>query len=351
MLQLRIFRLNAGLSNRRAPESARTDRLCARFSRSVSGFCSTGTLVSHWGARFAFWTLLVAICIGAGCDGGASGHQLTVRELRHWLLPPDGARVPAPRAVHAAKNGELYVLDNAGRVLVFDSQGKLRREWRMPEYSIGKPEKICLLRDGRLAVADTHYHRVVFFDSQGKVVGMLGTFGRGPSQFIYPVALAQDDQDNLYVCEYGDNDRVQKFSPRGEFLTQFGSFGTQPGQFMRPSGIVWHDHKIYVVDAFNNRIQHFSDSGEYLGIFGNSAESDLNYPYDLTRSPAGDFFVVEYGAGRISKFNQHGQLQGRTGGNGDGVKQLSTPWGISVDEHSRIWVADTGNRRIVEWQL
>lgn len=294
-------------------------------------------------------TLCVACC--TGCDGLASGQQLRVREMRHWMLPSAGTRVPAPRAVHAARNGELYVLDNAGRVLVFDAQGKVLRQWWMPEYSVGKPEKICLLRDGRLAVADTHYHRVVFFDTQGRVVGMLGRFGRGPGEFVYPVALAQDDHDNLYVCEYGDNDRVQKFSPQGEFLLQFGSFGTQPGQFMRPSGIVWHDSKIYVVDAFNNRIQHFADSGAYLGVFGNSDQAELNYPYDLTRAPTGDFYVVEYGAGRISKFSPQGQLVGRTGGSGHGARQLDTPWGISVDTRSRIWVADTGNRRIVEWQL
>ncbi len=286
-----------------------------------------------------------------GCEGLASGQPLNVREMRYWMLPPVGHKVPAPRGIHAATNGELYILDNAGRVLVYDPAGKLKRQWWMPEYSVGKPEKICLLHDGRLAVADTHYHRIVFFDTDGKVLGMIGKFGHGPGEFVYPVALAQDDQDNLYVCEYGDNDRVQKFSPSGQFITQFGSFGTQPGQFLRPSGIVWHDHKIYVVDAFNNRIQYFEDSGKYLGIFGNSGDAELNYPYDLTRSTAGDFYVVEYGAGRISKFNGQGQLVGRAGGTGQGSQQLSTPWGISVDKHSRVWVADTGNRRIVEWQF
>ncbi len=338
LLRRRILRSNAVLSGTGAAIESRT--------------CSCSVPVWYRAASSLFSAVvLAALFATVGCEGTASNQQLAVSEMRHWMLPSEGARVPAPRAVHAAKNGELYVLDNAGRVLVFDPQGKLRRQWWMPEYSVGKPEKICLLRDGRLAVADTHYHRVVFFDTAGKLVGMLGSFGRGPSQFVYPVALAQDDQDNLYVCEYGDNDRVQKFSPSGEYLMQFGSFGTQPGQFMRPSGIVWHDHKIYVVDAFNNRIQYFADSGEYLGVFGNSAAAELNYPYDLTRSPRGDFYVVEYGAGRISKFDQHGKLVGRTGGTGHGAKQLDTPWGISVDEHSRIWVADTGNRRIVEWQL
>jgi DNA-binding beta-propeller fold protein YncE len=266
-------------------------------------------------------------------------------------MPPEGTKIPAPRACHITPQGELYVLDNAGRVLVFDADGNVLRQWFMPEYSVGKPEKICLLHDGRLAVADTHYHRVVFFDVEGKVVGMMGSYGRDPGEFIFPVALAQDDDDNLYVCEYGDNDRVQKFSPSGKFLLEFGSCGTAPGQFTRPSGIVWHDHVLYVVDAFNNRIQHFTDEGEYLGNFGDSGDVGLNYPYDLVRSPAGDFYVVEYGGGRVSKFNHAGKLLGHFGGTGTGQNQLSTPWGLTVDARNRVWVADTGNRRILEWQL
>ncbi len=147
------------------------------------------------------------------------------------------------------------MLDNVGRVLVYDPDGKLLRQWWMPDYSVGKPEKIFQFRSGRLGVADTHYHRVVFFDPEGNVLSKHGSLGREPGQFIYPVAVVEDDDENYYVCEYGTNDRVQKFDKAGNFLLQFGSFGTEQGQFQRPSGIVWRDHKVYVVDAFNSRIQ------------------------------------------------------------------------------------------------
>jgi iron(III) transport system ATP-binding protein len=298
-------------------------------------------------AALFFLAVLVQL---SGC-GSPLDHQLPVSETNYFLMPSEGTKVPAPRAVHITPTGELYVLDNAGRVLVFDAAGKVIRKWWMPEYSVGKPEKICLLRDGRLAVADTHYHRIVFFNPAGKVVGMMGAYGREPGEFIFPVAIAQDDQENLYICEYGNNDRVQKFSPSGVFLTQFGSFGNAPGQFIRPSGIVWHDHKIYVVDAFNNRIQYFTDDGKYLGIFGNSSDAGLYYPYDLIRGVTGDFYVVEYGAGRVSKFSSEGQLIGHFGKTGKDENELETPWGLTIDARNRIWVADTGNRRIVEWQL
>ncbi|HEY2250550.1 MAG TPA: ATP-binding cassette domain-containing protein, partial [Planctomycetaceae bacterium] len=215
----------------------------------------------HAGQRVSLKVLLVlfAVMFLAGCTQAAAEPQLTVRTVNSWMLPAEGMKIPKPRALHVGLKDELFVLDNAGRVLVYDLDGKLLRQWWMPDYSVGKPEKIFQFRSGRLGVADTHYHRVVFFDPEGNVLSKHGSLGREPGQFIYPVAIVEDDDENYYVCEYGTNDRVQKFDKEGNFLLQFGSFGTEQGQFQRPSGIVWRDHKVYVVDAFNSRIQVFSD--------------------------------------------------------------------------------------------
>ena len=285
----------------------------------------------------------------AGCTQAAAEPQLAVRTVNSWMLPAEGAKIPKPRAVHVGLKQELFVLDNAGRVLVYDPDGRLLRHWWMPEYSVGKPEKICQFRSGRLAVADTHYHRVVFFDPEGHELSRMGSLGREPGNFIYPVAVVEDDDENYYVCEYGTNDRVQKFDKEGSFLLQFGSFGTEKGQFQRPSGIVWRDRKLYVVDAFNSRIQVFSDAGEFLEVLAEGDESAaLNYPYDIAANEAGDLYVVEYGAGRVSKFDAKGRLLGRYGTLGSDEGQFSTPWGIAADRHTRVYVADTGNLRVVE---
>ena len=96
-----------------------------------------------------------------GCDE-TTDPQLSVREVDHWSIPAKDLRIPAPRSLDIGPDGEVYALDTAGRVLVFDSSGSVLREWQMPEYEVGKPEDICVLADGRIAVADTHYHRVVF---------------------------------------------------------------------------------------------------------------------------------------------------------------------------------------------
>jgi DNA-binding beta-propeller fold protein YncE len=218
----------------------------------------------------------------------------------------------------------------------------------MPEYEIGKPERLLLLKDGRVAVADTHYGRVMFFDQQGKMLGTIGKIGKGDGEFVYPVALAEDGEGNLYVCEYGGNDRVQKFDARGKFLMTFGKSGVGTGEFQRPSGIVWREGKLYIADAFNNRIQIFKESGEYVGILGGERGVDLYYPYDIAGGPEGDFYVVEYGAGRVTRLTAEGKPVGRFGKSGKGDGEFVTPWGLSVDVRGRIYVTDTGNRRMVE---
>ena len=292
--------------------------------------------------------LMMALLVPA-CAGARDEPALAVQDIRHHAMPRDGSRLPAPRGIAPGLPGERFVLDTSGRVLVFDDRGELLRQWRMPEVEAGRPEGVLLLEDGRIVVADTHYHRLVFFDRHGTLLSVQGEQGLGPGQFLYPVKLAQDDRQNLYVAEYGSNDRIQKFAPDGRCLLSIGEFGTGPGQFQRPSGVVWTAGKVYVTDAINNRIQVFSDEGAFEAILGDAdGGPTLRFPYDLSLGPDGHLYTVEYGAGRVTALNTRGEVVGRFGASGKGTGQFLTPWALSVDERGHIWVADTGNRRMVE---
>jgi DNA-binding beta-propeller fold protein YncE len=166
------------------------------------------------------------------------------------------------------------------------------------------------------------------------------------------VAVAKDAEENLYIAEYGSNDRVQKFTSEGQFILAFGAFGTKPGEFQRPSGLVWRDGKIYAADAFNNRIQVFTDDGKFIKILDSTEQPlALRLPYDLKLGPDDTLYAVEYGAGRVTRLDLNGRALGRYGTIGAGLGQFATPWGIAVDSHKKIYVADTGNRRVVEVQM
>jgi len=98
---------------------------------------SAGTRV----ALRALLSIVVALAVfgtgGCGKRGGGAP-VLNVKSWHQWQMPPDGARVPAPRDVEVGPGGEVLVLDTVGRVLIFDDGGKLLRSWRMPETERGR---------------------------------------------------------------------------------------------------------------------------------------------------------------------------------------------------------------------
>ncbi|HBS28447.1 MAG TPA: hypothetical protein DEB06_03120 [Phycisphaerales bacterium] len=322
--------------------------------------------------RWLLSLLLLAFWI-PGCSRDDEP-SLAFKSFRYFVVPPDETTSPPPRAVgvnhwpqDAASSagakpgaipgavrgaipgtGEMIVLDKAGRVLIYDENFQLKRQWWMPQYASGKPEGACLLKSGHIAVADTHYNRVVIFTQAGEVVRMFGTLGREPGQFIYPVKVVEDAAGSLFVLEYGGNDRVQKFTAEGKFLASFGASGTEPGAFQRAAGLLWRDGTIYVADADNHRVQVFTDDGKLIGPLGEPGKPlALDFPYDLAAGPDGLLYIIEYGAGRLTATTFDGKLIGRYGSHGRGEGQFLTPWGLRVDPRGRVWIADAGNRRMV----
>jgi iron(III) transport system ATP-binding protein len=300
----------------------------------------------------ALFALALALFV-AGCQPRAANSALTAREWHTWSLPAEGATIPTPRSLATGLDDEVAALDTAGRVIIYSAEGVLKRQWHMLDVKVGKPEGIVVLRDGRVVVCDTHYHRIVWFDAQGNWLKNIGRKGEGASEFIYPVGICKDQEENLYICEYGGNDRVQKFTREGEWLASFGQFGTGPGQFQRPSGLTWLAGKIYITDAVNNRVLIYTDAGKYMGILGVAGQPalDFNLPYDIAAGSDGALYIVEYGAGRLTKVTVDGRLVGRLGKTGDGEGQFATPWGLTIDSQMRLRIADTKNRRIVALKL
>lgn len=311
------------------------------FHRPSSNHLKAGTRVA-----LKVLTLLFLLVAVAGCDND-NAPKLEFSEISYWSMPSDGPRLPQPRSVAIAPTGDIVALDRVNRVLIYDASGAVKHWWRMPEVAKGRPEGVTVLRDGSIVVCDTHYSRVITFSPQGTILATFGSEGTLNGQFVYPVGITKDAQENLYVCEYGGNDRVQKFTRDGKHLLTFGAFGTGAGEFQRPSGILWHEGKVYVADAINNRIEVYSDDGEFLKTLGGTGSPlRLNFPYDVTLGGDGVLYVIEYGAGRLSKITFDGQLLGRFGAAGQGANQFYTPWGLASDG-KLIVVADTGNRRLV----
>ena len=267
----------------------------------------------------------------------------------------DDGRFIKPRAITIDDSDQLHIIDMTSRIQVFDRLGHLQKFWKPPECFNGKPCGISVLRDGRIAVPDTHYFRVLFYTPDGELLTdqtIGGKNGRGDGEFGFLTDVAEDSKGNLYVSEYGDFDRIQKFTPDGKFISAIGVHGTETGAFLRPQGILIDDKdQLWVADACNHRIQVFDTTTEpptfkfTFGSFGKGI-GQLNYPYNLLLDGQGFLYVCEFGNHRLQKFDLQGNSHGVWGGPGAEPGQLRQPWGMTLDSKGFFHVIDSYNHRV-----
>ncbi len=323
--------------------------------------------------------LLMALGLGAGLAAAAAWAPLRRWRPAALLLPgllcalpgcggapQEGDALPAratfgspglslgqfnyPRGIAVdAERGFVYVVDKTARVQRFGTDGVPQLQWRMPEWANGKPVGLGVAPDGRVFVADTHYHRVIAHDGTGRELMRFGSYGQGPGQFIYPTDVAFGPHERIYVSEYGGNERVNVFDGAGGFLFSFGSPGPDAGQFNRPQAMAFNAAltELFVADACNHRVVVVTPDGEVLRVIGGPGRGpgQLAYPYDVMVLDDGSLLVCEFGNNRIQRFSSDGRSLGTLGRIGARPGELQYPWGVDGTADD-IFVLDSGNNRV-----
>lgn len=259
-----------------------------------------------------------------------------------------------PRGLAADRAGhpdpELFVVDFSGRIQVFDLTGRFRRLWQTPTIANGRPVALAVGPDQKIAVADSHYKRVLLYNRQGELLrGLDGSTPEKPSNWGYISGVAWGTDGSLFVAEFDRDARIHHLSPTGELLHSFGKQGTEPGAFARPRGLaVLPTGEIVVADSCNHRLQVFTAEGKLVRVIGRQGTGvgELFYPYGVTSDAGGNIYVVEFTNHRVQKFSPMGEPRGIWGRPGRGPGELHSPWGITMDAKGTIWIADTENHRL-----
>ena len=76
------------------------------------------------------------------------------------------------------------------------------------------------------------------------------------------------------------------------------------------------------------------------------ARTYLNFPFDVTTDSSGNIYVADSGNDRIVKFDSSGNYLMQFGISGKNYGQFMDPRGVAVDNQGNIYVADTENDRI-----
>ena len=207
-----------------------------------------------------------------------------------------------------------------------------------------------------------------------------------PTSIGNPTAVALDSKGDLWVVD-NSNNRVLEYMPpfsTGEAASLVigqtsltGSGDTSPaGGLFGPTGLAFDaSGNLWVTDSGDNRVLEFRSpfsDGElaslvlgqptFGGYVGTTTAGGMNFPAYLAFDPSGNLWVTDQGNNRVLEFAapfSTGQDALRVIGqeNFTSLAPASTvtatslfePLGIAFDSKGDLWVVDSGNHRVLEY--
>ncbi len=201
------------------------------------------------------------------------------------------------------------------------------------------PTGLAVTADGHYMVLDRENKRLKAYDKTGN---LLSEFGEKELSCPYDIAIMQNG--NLAITDYDDED-VKVFTPEGTLVAKL------KGPMKYPRGIaVSANGQIVIVDAHSQRlIIHEPQQGKVVRIIEGKADSNgtqLTDPYYVACNDNGNLVVTDWGAPNLKIFSPDGKISGQYGTYGIRQDQCLQPYGVCIDRHGYIFMADNQNHRI-----
>jgi sugar lactone lactonase YvrE len=287
-------------------------------------------------------------------------------------------------------------IDESGNVYVADSHNNLIRkisadgivttlagtgsagfaDGDSAQASFFNPAGVAVDKNGNIYVADTHNSLIRKISPGGQVTTIAGIrpdktkYGSSESvQFDNPAGIAVDTSGNIYIADWA-KDMIRKISPAGKItdIAGNGNPGSTDGKdtsasFYLPGGIaVDLNGNVYVSDTYNNMIRKISPDGSVKTIAGKKKKgsadgkdtaASFSHPAGIAVDNNGNLYVADVDNNKIRKISPDGVVStfAGTGIRGSTNGPVTTacfyrPYGVAVDQHGNVYVADYQNNLI-----
>ena len=251
------------------------------------------------------------------------------------------------RGVAVDGSGNVYVAVEDHSVLMFDQNGTKKHTFGTPGSSGSENEKFynpcaIALRGEVMYVTDENNHRVQKLTTSGEFLSRFGSNGSGHGQLSTPRGICINPEGKIFVAEYS-NHRVSVFDADGTFLYHIVGKSSEGGEMKNPWEIAFDpEGHLHVANYSQNVVKVYSQDGNYLSQYGSGKLS--NNSSGICVDEEGYSFVCNYASSpnRVDIFDpEHKHIKS--------IPNLSSPWGLALDNDGFLYVADRGNNRVLKY--
>ena len=241
------------------------------------------------------------------------------------------------------------------------------------------PSGVAVDKAGNVYITDTGNNRVRRIDTTGTINTIAGTGEEGydwdgpavEARLAGPKGVAVDASGNLYFTgpyKFG----IRRVDASGTLSEVAGSGESYDGpedehRLTRDRGVaVDASGNVYISNIDNNYVRRVDASETVIVIAGTresghggdggpAVRAHLNYPAGVAVDGSGNLYIADSGNHRILRIDTTGAIStmagtGEPGYGGDGgpatEAQLASPYAVAVDGSGNLYVADLGNYRI-----
>jgi tripartite motif-containing protein 71 len=267
-----------------------------------------------------------------------------------------------PRALASDPAGDTYVADTANdRIEVFNPAGDYLHSIGASARAPGQltaPVGLATDPTGRLLVSDTVDNRIETFAPGSDAFLEQWTLAGGHAQaFAAPAGIGIDPRGSIYIADPG-NQRIVHLWGDSTFLSELGGPANLGGAELDSAGSVAVSAvtgQTYVADTNHNRVLVYGPEGALQAKWGagegngspGSAPGAFNHPKAVAVAPSGNVYVADTGNNRVVGLSPSGSVFAEWGSKGSAAKRLHAPTGIAVDANGNVYVVDSENNRVV----
>ncbi|UJR17280.1 hypothetical protein I4U23_004174 [Adineta vaga] len=257
-------------------------------------------------------------------------------------------------------NNDVYITDTLNR--------------RIIKYTLNIAQEHTIISDiTTRGIAFASEKQIIYFSnfiSNMERIERVNKDGSGGSSTIVPSGVLSICYslvvrlESTYICDTNNHRVILWFNVNSSYVNVAGGngFGTDPNKLQTPEGIfVDDDGNIYVADTRNHRIQLWKQGasegktvgGSSLSLAG-SGMKDLRNPTAVIVDKYGTMFIADTGNHRIVQWLKDDTqaksiLVGRNGLAGLSLNELNRPTNLKFDSEGNLVVVDSENNRIQKY--